>query len=466
VTALVLPRLLAEGSEAATLVTLYNSALDNLTRINTVRDPGGDFFRAGGGYAEPWTRDASINSWFAGSLLDGRTAASTLERVTEAGPGGRILVQDSQWWDQAIWVIAAWNHFLTTGSRPFLRRAYGIARRSLALLRHAHFSQELGLYLGPGFMQDGISGLPTPPAETTEVSSFVLDYPGSWQIATLSTNAIYVGAYSALATMSALGGEDAAPAAQEAQRLTAAVREHFLKPDSLGPESPPYFVSAANGRVHRDPSLEAAGIALALLFDVFSPAEGRRLLDPLWREPAGVVNVWPHFADRYGDTNPGRHNVICWPVVMGLVNLASLKARDGAAFDRGFGDLSRLFNTSANSFFETYNARTGRPDGGWQSGKSWKSEPDQTWSATAFLASVHYGILGLSMHEDGLFIRPRLPSGIDSISVEGLRYRGAELRIRIDSPATASLGTAHSSEATIAATARGVHTIHLTAPHN
>src|ERR1039458_5414036 len=58
------------------LGTAYTEALDNLLVTNTVPydeatynstglldSTPGTFIRAGGGYAQPWTRDASINSW-------------------------------------------------------------------------------------------------------------------------------------------------------------------------------------------------------------------------------------------------------------------------------------------------------------------------------------------------------------------------------------------------------------------
>lgn len=64
----------------ALLGTPYEAALVNLLDINSIpydpgvynhtglmTDPPGLMFRAGGGYEQPWTRDASINCWNAGS---------------------------------------------------------------------------------------------------------------------------------------------------------------------------------------------------------------------------------------------------------------------------------------------------------------------------------------------------------------------------------------------------------------
>lgn len=459
-TAMTIPRLSVTGPGAAGLVSLFESAVHNLCVTNTVPNvpggPGATIFRAGGGYPTPWTRDSSVNSWFAGSIIDPETATNTLLGVTQIHQGERVLAQDNQWWDQAIWIIAAWHHYLATGSRPFLSEARLIAERSLAILRESHFSSEMGLYLGPAFMQDGISGLPTPPNDPTLQSSFVLDYPMASGIATLSTNAIYVGAFVSLAGMQRELGEDSTSASSEAGRLTRQMRQHFLDADSVAHF---VFLDPTLG-IRRDWSLEAAGVAFAVMFGVLSKDEGLDQLAGLWREPAGVVNVWPHFSDRYNDRRPGRHNVLCWPVVMGLVNLAAISANSSELFHRGFSDLSALFHGSGGSFFETYNARTGGVDGGWQIGRRWESEPDQTWSATAFLASVIHGVLGVEIGPAGISIRPSLPAGIETLRVENLRYREAVVDIRVTRGLTDSGSPKH---AFLDADAMGEHTIKLIA---
>ncbi|HEV2641046.1 MAG TPA: hypothetical protein VGX23_38380, partial [Actinocrinis sp.] len=72
----------ANATAQSTLGTAYNLAIKNLLTTNTVpydastyntsglmQSPPGTFIRAGGGYSQPWTRDASVNSWNAASLL-------------------------------------------------------------------------------------------------------------------------------------------------------------------------------------------------------------------------------------------------------------------------------------------------------------------------------------------------------------------------------------------------------------
>ena len=147
--------------------------------------------------------------------------------------------------------------------------------------------------------------------------------------------------------------------------------------------------------------------------------------------PRTLVNVWPHLADRYSDDRPGRHNAMCWPMVMGLFGDAAAVARRADLLDRTLVDLENLVGHSGGRYDEVYNARTGEPDGGWQTGRRWDSEPDQTWSATAFLRLIHLGVLGLGPTPRGLRIQPLLPSGLDAVSISGLRYADALLDLEV-----------------------------------
>lgn len=84
----------------------FRHALRNLLVTNTVldtkrecnrtglfTDPPGRFIRAGGDYHTPWTRDASINSWNAASLLSPAVARNTLWAVCELQANGKLIIQ-------------------------------------------------------------------------------------------------------------------------------------------------------------------------------------------------------------------------------------------------------------------------------------------------------------------------------------------------------------------------------------
>jgi len=89
------------------------------------------------------------------------------------------------------------------------------------------------------------------------------------------------------------------------------------------------------------------------------------------------------------------------------------------------------------NFWEIYNPDSGRPDGGYQvMGKEnpnhhWQSCRYQTWSATAYLNMVHYGLLGLRFTNDGIVFSPYLPQNIHYIEIKDVVYRQSILDIII-----------------------------------
>ena len=421
----------------ATIGVAFEGALDNLLRTNTVgADPkvynttglmrGTRFFRAGGGYAQPWTRDAAVNSWNAGSLLAPEVARDTLFAVTRPdGTRGPVVQRDDQWWDKVIWIVAARNHYRVTGDREFLRTAYGISERTIREMRAEHYSVKEGLFLGPSFFNDGIAGYPSPPAAPDDSgSSFVLDHPGTERLMALSTNALYVGAYRSLAEMARELKRHSREWDDAARTLRARIERRFWIPA----RSTYGYLLHPDGTL--DTSQEGSGLAFSILFDVASAARGRELLARAHVEPYGVTDVWPHFP-RFSDERPGRHNVIVWPVVQGFWARAAAKVRDEATFATELTKLARLSAKHEGRFFEIYNAKTGEVDGGWQNGHRWGSEPDRTWSATAYLSMITEGLAGMRFERQGLRFEPLVPKAWGGFDLEGVLYRAATLDIHL-----------------------------------
>ncbi|MFE7504501.1 hypothetical protein [Promicromonospora sp. NPDC057488] len=435
--------LFANPETQALLGPAYAGALTNLLVTNTVPcdpdvyggsgllDPGvGTFFRAGGGYAQPWTRDAAVNSWNAGSLLAPDVARNTLwSVVTRQDDGGRVVQQDDQWWDQVIWVRAAWHHYLVTGDRDFLRDAYEAAARTVALREAAQYDAARGLFRGPSFFNDGIAGYPDPLVGADDgASSFVLDHPVAVTQLALSTNALYAGAYTALAAMADELGRPAQDHARRAARLAEAVEAHFWQPArgrygyTVATEGP------AAGELQD--YQEGAGLSFAILFGLADGDRARAVVRGAHVSPHGITGVHPRFGRYAAVGHAGRHNDIVWPVVQGF--WADALARSGhlPQFAAEVTSLARLFH-GTGSYYEIYDAATGAVDGGYQTGRVWDSEPEQTWSASAFLRMVHDGVFGLRPEPAGLGLAPTLPAGWGDAALSGLRYRDAELTVRL-----------------------------------
>jgi lysophospholipase L1-like esterase len=461
-TVTITPKELAEETDRPTLAferpqvqsrigVVYADALTNLLDKNTVRpnksgdqdslgrmaNPPGTFIRAGGGYDQPWTRDASLNSWFAGSLLEPAAARNTLWAVCRRQEDGTVVVQqDNQWWDQCIWVKGAWNHYAVTGDHAFLEAAYPVAKASLAILRRDHYNAAYGLFMGPAFFADGIAGYPPPEYDAANHSSFVLDHPYTHELMALSTNCIYREAYRCAARMArALGRPRAEAADLEAQSdsVKAAINRHLWSPQkqtyayfipSTGPDAgKPYFAQ------------EGSGQSFALLFDVADAHQAASVVRQTHIEPKGIVTLWPNLP-QFDDAHLGRHNVMLWPLVNGLWASASAKTGAVSLFSDEVGRIADLVLASHHDFYEIYNPRTGQPDGGWQNGDHWGPVSDQTWSATSYIAAIHSGLFGMSFAPDGLHLAPTLPADWGDVELSNLHYRQMTLTIHLSGKGT------------------------------
>lgn len=378
------------------------------------------YLRAGGGYPDPWTRDAAINTWQAGCWLAPRVSADTLRMVCEAD--GTAVVWDNQWWDQVIWTLGARQLALTTGDLDWARWSLGVSTATLARLDERCVDPHSGLYRGPAVMADGISAYPPALHDPgRSLDSFVLDHPATHAISCLSTNALFVLAMRATGDLAELTGADPTPWRHRADALAARVLEGFTIPgsDRLG-----YL----RDRGRLDESQEGLGIALAVLAGVADPIRARSIVRGVQRAPRGLSAVWPPFPG----LAPGRfarHGAALWPMIMGVWAQAVARTGDAAAFGTELDLLARLFEDSGHDFYEVYHPVTGVPDGGWQAGRDWRSEPDQTWSATTLLGTVLHGLAGLRPEVDGLHVQPCLPPGTGAVELIGLPWRGAQFTL-------------------------------------
>lgn len=381
---------------------------------------------AGGDYGAEWTRDIAINSWNGVSLLRPNVAEKSLWSVTE----NRLKV-GHQYWDKIIWVIASLNHYQVNQDKEFLKHAYACGMATMKELEDTEFDPKYGLFKGPSVFNDGIAGYPEPIFDPTNLSTFVLDHKNSRDIKTLSTNCIYYGAYKALAKMSTLLNEDASirqNLIKRGENLKANIIKHLYdqRKNQLN------YLIDHTGKV--DTSQEGMGIAFASIFEVLAPAQAKTLVGNAHTSAYGIPSIYPDFP-RYSTDTPGRHNNIVWPVVNGFYAKAAIVTGNAIKFSEELKALAHLAmdeNKGNGDFKEIYNPYTGKPDGGWQSNQQTKSCNLQTWSATAYIDMVLYGVIGLRFdNTEKLVFKPYLPSGIGKITIKGLKYRDQNIDIAL-----------------------------------
>ncbi len=446
-----IPTLTFEDSRLdATLGQTYRAALDNLLITNTLPADlkkynrtgllTGDppmLIRAGGDYQDPWTRDASVNSWNAASLLCPEAAQNTLWAVCERQPNGRLIVQrDNQWWDKLIWVTAAWNHYATTGDRTFLGAALEATEESLMEMLQTRFDPEYGLFQGPSHLADGIAGYPAPFDDPKGASSFILDYAGADKMMTLSANAIAYHALRCAAKMAVALNKHPASTSEwnrKADALKAAINRHFWLAEK---GSYAYLLQGTGAqRGELADFQEATGISLVILFGIADSGRASRMVANTKTTEFGIPLVEPEIP-RYSAAQPSRHGRVIWPMAQGYWAAAAARVGQVSLFQRETEALAGMVKGSGWHFWEIYHPATGKPEGGWQCGAHWNSCADQTWSATAYLRMIHYGLFGMTFEPEGIRFAPALPVAWGRVALTSLSYRGQQLEIRLSGRGT------------------------------
>lgn len=379
---------------------------------------------AGGAYGGEWTRDIAINAWNAANILMPEIARYSLWNVTT---DHRTNI-GHQYWDQIIWVIGAFDHYLVTGDKDFLYQAYVASRNTMRKLELEAFDKEYGLFTGPSVFNDGISGYDEPVFAEGNRSSNVLDYPNSSSIKCLSTNCVYYKAYQILSKMAELEHdiETSQLYADKAEYLKNNIRRHFY--DSVN-DKLSYMI---DGECNIHDYQEGLGLSFAILFDILDKEEGWRVVDRAYVGPYGFPSIYPSFK-RFSKEKPGRHNVMIWPFVNAFWAEACLHVGREDKFVAELENIRNLVIDSNEHFYEVYDVYTGKVNGGWQTGKrsEWDSVEDQTWSATGYIRMILRGLLGMDFTEEGITFSPNayLLNRYDFLRLSGLRFQDGQLEI-------------------------------------
>jgi hypothetical protein len=387
---------------------------------------------AGADYGGEWTRDIAINSWNGASLLRPNIAEQSLWSVTK----NRDTI-GHQYWDKIIWAIAAYNHYLITGDKIFLKQAYACSAKTMQQLEGQTYDAKYGLFRGPSVFNDGIAAYPEPVYDPTNPSGASTDHPGTRYIKCLSTNCIYYGAYVALNKMAKLLGVDDAQSktyTQKAADLKQNILKYLYNADN---NSFNYLIDQNGGTAKYQ---EGLGISFAVMFGVIDGDKANQLISNANISKYGLTTIYPAFP-RHGEEKPGRHNNLIWPMVNGFFAQAAIDSKSYPVFTEEFYNLTHLAldeDKGNYDFREIYSPYNGQPEGGWQSNGPtqlqyhWASCKLQTWSATAYISMVLHGLVGARFSANVLSFAPYLPVGITNLKYNGFMYRGRDLDIIIE----------------------------------
>lgn len=391
---------------------------------------------AGAHYPEPWVRDASFNSWYAGFVAP-EAARNSLMAVLSSD---YTVDNPGNYWDQIIWAVGAWADFLHSGDREFLKFSLGVVERTLNRLKKEEFDSADGLFRGGACFQDGIAGYPDAfvsrdrrsgiiaylqnPPEGARLVPVGMGLP----VKAFSTNCLY---YEAMVIADRMRGIlNMEPCHQaEALSLRNAVNRYFFQPET---GTYAYLLDAPDTTVRQ----EGLGSAFALLFGIVPENRIAALIAGTHLTPQGLPCVWPPF-ERYPKTGGAypRHSGVIWPQVNAAWCCALTRNGCRKAALHEVSLLAEKVNRD-KMFMEIYHPETGLPYGGLQEDGpagivEWESSRCQTWCATGFIRMVLSAYFGLQEDTDGMTVAPVLPENTDEMTLAGMVWRDTSITFTV-----------------------------------
>lgn len=385
---------------------LYNMAISDLA--SDIRPDG--TYRAGKEWDGVWTRDVSYAIYLALAYLDPERSIASLRAkvnrgriIQDTGTGGAWPVSS----DRLVWATAAWELYLMTGDRDWLRESRDVIAASVADDMLVTYDPQYNLMHGEQSYLDW--------REQT--------YPRWMQPADifgsmcLGTNVVASHAFDVLDRMNRELGVTDTVSAPRARSIATAVNDRLWIPNRG------YYSEYLYGQPYpiASEATENLGQALAVIFNVATPDMARSIMKKTPVLPYGTPSVFPQMRD----IKP-YHNDAVWPFVQAFWNIAAAKAGNSAALTAGIGAIYRaaaLFATN-KELFVAHN--------GDYRGTAVNSDA-QLWSAAGNAAMVLRVYMGMTLAEDGIHFAPVVPEALTGVKkLTGLRYRGSTVDVTVN----------------------------------
>ena len=282
-----------------------------------------------------------------------------------------------------------------------------VTQNTLKFYEDTEFDQTFGLFRGLAVYGDGVAAYP---------DKFLTGNSGivgcKKTMYSLSTNCMFYMAYKAAARLC----KDSTYAIK-ADELKTAVNHHFWNADT----------GSYDYLAHECEYQEGLGISFALLSGI-ADEHAEHVIDNVRLTPNGIACVYPSF-ERYtklGGT--GRHSGTVWGFIQGFWGLALNKYGKYRQFDENLALMAEKACRDGQ-FAEIWHPETGEIYGGLQEDapdgriREWRSMRRQSWTASAFVALIVYGLFGCEWNDGRLRTSSRLPDGVEWMRLEGLRDR-------------------------------------------
>lgn len=386
--------------------TLYNLSLEELTNLWN-KD---NYWQANANQPTAKTHNLGYSSLLSLALIDPQAAQNSLmKRVSQ----GRILQDDGtggSWpvtTDRAVWVLGAWEVYLATGDKDWLKQSYEVVRHSLSQDEAMIYDHTTGLVYGEASL----------PYCRKEVYPAWMQPADIAQSECLSNNALFFRANEIASRMAQLCGDGGVAA--HFKQVADAIKEGIN--NYLWIESAGYYGQYLYGRVNKTVSTrsETLGEALCIIFGIADAQRAQRIVNSIPSSPYGMTCFNPQIPDIYT-----LHNNAIWPHTQAYWLWASALTRCPQAVTHGLASVYRTTALMATNM-ENTDATTGTCNTAYNSGSA-------LLSVAANLSIPLRVFAGINMNEEGITIQPLVPKGwMSKKQLTNLKYRKAILDITI-----------------------------------
>ena len=393
--------------------TRYEEAMYNLSLEESQRAVEPDStLRTGRSWAGVWTRDVSYSTLLAMSHIQTESAKKSLLRkvnergriIQDTGTGGSWPVST----DRIIWSVAAWELYKVTGDMAWLETIYPAIKQSIEDDLLTDYDPVTGLVKGESSYLDW----------REQEYPLWMDPADIYNSENLGTCCVHYRALRILAEMERMfGGDDAARYDGYADRLRDGINKYLWQEDKG------FYAQYLYGRqfLTVSPRSETLGEALAILWDVASPAQAEKICASMANQAFGTSCFFPNIAGI-----PPYHNDAMWPFVQAFW----MKACAYAGNEKGVLHSIACIWRNAGLYL-TNKENMVIYDGQWQGTEI--NSSNMLWSLSGNLSVVYSVLFGMSFEKDGLAFRPFVPKAMDGTRrLTAYPYRKAVLNITLE----------------------------------
>lgn len=376
--------------------------------------------RTGRSWAGVWTRDVSYSTLLAMSHIQTEAAKKSLLR--KVNPRGRII-QDTgtggSWpvsTDRIVWAVAAWELYKVTGDGEWLQTIFPFVKQSVEDDILTAFDPQTGLVKGESSFLDW----------REQEYPLWMNPADIYNSENLGTCCVHYRALRILAEMERMfgGAPRCGTDASDAVRydtLADKLRDGINK--YLWQEDKGYYAQYLYGRqfLTASPRSETLGEALAVLWDIATPAQAEKICASVASQSFGTSCFFPNISGI-----PPYHNDAMWPFVQAFW----MKACAIAGNEKGVLHSIACIWRNAGLYL-TNKENMVIYDGKWQGTEI--NSSNMLWSLSGNLSIVYSVLFGMSFEKDGLAFKPFVPKAMDGTRrLEGYPYRKAVLNITLE----------------------------------